>query len=75
MKLKYFIEQCDNGIVIADKTDYKDGEVGMAEVALDKDICYQLGKWLWSEIKDHMDRELSNAVELDINIQSVKTRL
>lgn len=75
MKINYYIEQCDNGIVIADKTDCKEGEVCAVEVALDKDICYQLGKWIWSEIKTHIDRELANAVELNINIQSVKTRL
>ena len=76
MKLKYIIEQADNGIVIVDRTDCtKDEQAMFVEVALEKDICYQLGRKLYGEIRNYMNKELANAVKIDINIIQIKTRL
>ncbi len=74
-KIKYYIEQCDNGIVIADKTDYQDGEVGMAEVALDKDICYQLGKLIWQDIKYKLDETLESGADIELEIKPRRAKL
>lgn len=65
MKIKYYIEQCDNGIVIADNTD---AENKVVEVALDDDMVSKLGRMLWEEILNTTNAELKNAADIEINI-------
>ena len=62
---KYYIEQCDNGIVIADNTD---AENKVVEVALDDDMVSKLGRMLWEEILNTTNAELKNAADIEINI-------
>lgn len=74
--LNYHIEQADNGIVIGDRTDCKEHEPSTSlEVALDKDVQYTIGRTIWLEIKHLMDKELCNAVELEINIKPKQYRI
>lgn len=71
-KLKYHIEQCDNGIVLVDNTDT---EITTAEVVLDDDIVSTLGKMLWAEVQHILDAELKNAAEIEITITAKDSKL
>lgn len=75
-KLHYYIEQADNGAVIADRTDCEEGEYPLfCEVALEKDIRYQLGKYIYDEIYNFQNSTLANAVGLEITIKARKSKL
>lgn len=71
MKIKYYIEQCDNGIVVSeDRNDVK-----FVEVVPDDDIISCLGKLLWGEINNILDAELKNAADIEINITAKEGKL
>lgn len=76
-QLRLHIEQAENGIVIADRTECNTDEhyADNIIVALDKGKCYELGKYIWEEVKHVMDKELVNAVEMKMIIQETNMRL
>ena len=76
-QIRLHIEQADNGIVIADRTECDTDEqyAGNIIVALDKDKCYELGKYICGEVKHVMDKQLVNAVEIKMIIQETNMRL
>ena len=72
MKINYYIEQCDNGIVIVDNTD---AENKVIEVMIDDDIASNLGKMLWAEVINIFCKERKNAADIEINITSREGKL
>lgn len=72
MKINYYIEQCDNGIVIVDNTD---AENKVIEVMIDDDIASNLGKMLWAEVINIFCKERKNAADIEINITAKEGKL
>lgn len=64
MEQKIFIEQYDNGITLQSD--------GRAIVVLDHDKEKAIGKVIWDDIKDVMNAELCNEVEMSIEYKAVK---
>lgn len=71
-QVKLYLAQLDNGWVIQDESG---NMVGSVEVALDKDVYYQLGKCMMSNIRAALYEAKYNDCELDINIKPVDSRL
>lgn len=69
MKAKIKIEQFGNGISIKWKSPDIDPQ---SEVALDYDKEKAIGKVIWDDIKDVMNAELCNEVEMSIEYKAVK---
>lgn len=69
MKATIKIEQFDNGISLKWKSPDIDGQ---SEVALDYDKEKAIGKVIWDDIKDVMNAELCNEVEMSIEYKTVK---
>ena len=72
MKINYYIEQCDNGIVIADNTD---AENKVIEVMIDDEIASNLGKMLWAEVINIFCEKRKNAADIEINITAKEGKL
>ena len=69
MKATIKIEQFNNGISIKWKSPDADDQ---SEVALDYDKEKAIGKMIWDDIKDVMNAELCNEVEMSIEYKVVK---
>ena len=69
MKATIKIEQFNNGISIKWKSPDADDQ---SEVALDFDKEKAIGKMVWDDIKDVMNAELCNEVEMSIEYKAVK---
>lgn len=69
MKATIKIEQFDNGISIKWESPDVDSQ---SEVALDYDKEKAIGKMIWDDIKNVMDTELCNEVEMSIEYKAVK---
>lgn len=71
MKATIKIEQFDNGISlkwVSPDADYQ------SEVALDFDKEKAIGKVIWDDIKDVMNAELCNEVEMVIEYKPIKEK-
>ena len=69
MKAKIKIERYDNGISLKWQSPDADDQ---SEVALDYDKEKVIGKMVWDDIKNVMDAELCNEVEMIVEYKSVK---
>ena len=69
MKATIKIEQFDNGISLKWVSPDTDGQ---SEVALDFDKEKAIGKMIWDDIKNVMDAELCNVVEMVIEYKPIK---
>lgn len=69
MKVTIKVEQFGNGISIKWKSPDIDPQ---SEVALDFDKEKAIGKVIWDDIKDVMNAELCNEVEMVIEYKTVK---
>ena len=69
MKATIKIEQFGNGISIKWESPDVDPQ---SEVALDYDKEKAIGKMIWDDIKDVMNAELCNEVEMVIEYKAVK---
>lgn len=69
MKATIKIEQFGNGISIKWESPDVDSQ---SEVALDYDKEKAIGKMIWDDIKNVMDTELCNEVEMCIEYKAVK---
>lgn len=69
MKATIKIEQFGNGISIKWESPDVDSQ---SEVALDYDKEKAIGKMIWDDIKNVMDTELCNEVEMVIEYKAVK---
>lgn len=69
MKATITVEQFDNGISLKWVSPDTDGQ---SEVALDFDKEKAIGKMIWDDIKNVMNAELCNSVEMVIEYKAVK---
>lgn len=65
MKVTYTIEQHDNGIVLKSESE---GNDPASIVILDSDIHRAIGKEVWTDIYETMNKHLANRVRVEINI-------
>ena len=65
MKTTLTIEQHDNGIVLRSESD---GVDPTSIVILDSDIHRAIGKEVWGDISDTMNKHLANRVRVEVNI-------
>ena len=65
MKTTLTIEQHDNGIVLRSEAE---GNDPASIVILDSDILRAIGKEVWGDISEVMDKHLANRVRVEINI-------
>ena len=71
MKATIKIEQFGNGISIKWESPDVDSQ---SEVALDYDKEKAIGKMIWDDIKNVMDTELCNEVEMVIEYKPIKEK-
>lgn len=69
MKVTITVEQFGNGISIKWESPDVDSQ---SEVALDYDKEKAIGKMIWDDIKNVMDAELCNVVEMVIEYKPIK---
>lgn len=75
-ELHYYIEQADNGMIIADRTGRKENETTESvSVVMDDDARNYLGKLLYSEIYEAMNAAAENGADVKIAITAQKGKL
>ena len=76
IELHYYIEQADNGMVIADRKDRKENETAESvSIVMDDDARNYLGNLLYSEIYEAMDAAAENGADVKIIITAQKGKL